>query len=313
MFFILIVHAAGASLGLPEQLYSEDLTNVSLMSKMTVESISIIGVNCFVLISGFYGIRFKIKSLLKFCFMCLFYLFGIALLFFIVFPNKYDISDLTKSLVIFPLNDLWFIPAYIGLYVCAPIINIIIDNLSKAATGAIALIVILTNIVFGWLMKYEFNPYGYTVSQMIMLYIIGRAIAVFDLRRYISLPATVSAYIMSTAIILFSSMYMTSRDAFSYNSPFVIMASVFFFIIFTHISLRNRKINTIASSAFAVYLIHKCPQIWFGYASIVRYLSSNPGYIPFAVSVTLFITAIFFICIAIDKLTFSRIARKAGF
>ena len=312
MFFILVVHAAGASLSLPEHLHPVDLTNVSLMSKMAVESVSIIGVNCFVLISGFFGIRFKIKLLLKFCFMCLFYLFGIALLFFIVFPDKYTVADLIKSIVIFPFNDLWFIPAYIGLYVCTPVINTIIDNVSKSVLTAITIIVILINVILGWIMKLDFNPYGYTLSQMIMLYLIGRSIALLNLKIYISQTVSVSGYVVATVLILFSCMYISSRDAFAYNSPFVIIASVFFFIIFTHISLRSCRINTIASSAFAVYLIHKCPQIWFGYASIVRYLAANLDYIPFTIAVTLFIASIFFICIAIDKYTFSIIAKKLG-
>ena len=312
MFFILVVHAAGASLGLPDILQAENWSNLSLMSKMTVESVSIIGVNCFVLISGYFGIRFKIKSLLKLCFMSLFYLFGIALLFFVVFPDKYDVSDLVKAFVIFPSNDLWFIPAYIGLYVCAPAVNAVIDRLNKPALAVTAAVVITVNVIFGWIMKCEFNPYGYTVSHMIMLYVAGRAIRLLELPKYISKKISVPAYIISTAAILISSMYFNSRDAFAYNSPFVITASVFFFIIFTRISIKSRRINYIASSALAVYLIHKCPQIWFGYASTVRFLAANLGYIPFALAVTLFVAVIFSVCIIIDKLTFSRIARYIG-
>jgi hypothetical protein len=43
--------------------------------------------------------------------------------------------------------------------------------------------------------------------------------------------------------------------AFAYNSPFVISASAFFFLIFTSFRFYSPNINFIASSAFAVYLI----------------------------------------------------------
>lgn len=56
MMMVLMVHFVGATFGLPtrEQLYALDS---GVLWKDVLESLSIVGVNCFVLISGYYGIR----------------------------------------------------------------------------------------------------------------------------------------------------------------------------------------------------------------------------------------------------------------
>lgn len=54
---VLIVHLDGASLGLPEPM--GNITTVSGRDwwRLVVESFAIIGVNCFTLISGYFGIK----------------------------------------------------------------------------------------------------------------------------------------------------------------------------------------------------------------------------------------------------------------
>lgn len=62
MLLILIVHIDGASLGLPQPM--GDITSITTRDwwRLIVESISIIGVNCFVLILGYFGIRASWKD-----------------------------------------------------------------------------------------------------------------------------------------------------------------------------------------------------------------------------------------------------------
>lgn len=65
MMMVLMVHFVGATFGLPtrEQLYALDSGD---LWKDVLESLSIVGVNCFVLISGYYGIKATRRRLLDF-------------------------------------------------------------------------------------------------------------------------------------------------------------------------------------------------------------------------------------------------------
>lgn len=71
MMMVLMVHFVGATFGLPtrEQLYALDS---GVLWKDVLESLSIVGVNCFVLISGYYGIKATRRRLLDFTLWCLF-------------------------------------------------------------------------------------------------------------------------------------------------------------------------------------------------------------------------------------------------
>ena len=65
MFLVLMVHANFLSLKAP---IHEDGIDCFVILKCFVQSISIVCVNVFILISGYFGIKLKIKSITNFCF-----------------------------------------------------------------------------------------------------------------------------------------------------------------------------------------------------------------------------------------------------
>lgn len=109
MFFILIVHFDGAALGLPHIMTLDNVCDFGVFSKEIIESIAIIGVNCFVLISGYFGIKFSVKGLLNFWLWCIFYS---VLLYLLISPftGKFSMSGLLLSFLAISHTDLWFVP-----------------------------------------------------------------------------------------------------------------------------------------------------------------------------------------------------------
>lgn len=57
MLMVLAVHFDGASLGLPQLSGNVDRMNGRRAWQLATESITIIGVNCFTLLSGYFGIK----------------------------------------------------------------------------------------------------------------------------------------------------------------------------------------------------------------------------------------------------------------
>ena len=75
MFMILVIHANFVSLpriGI-EELSSNTIPSVT---RFFIESLGIVAVNVFVFISGWFGIRTRLKSVLSFIYQILFFLLG---------------------------------------------------------------------------------------------------------------------------------------------------------------------------------------------------------------------------------------------
>lgn len=262
---VLAVHIDGASLGLPDISGNHDLLDSRSTWKLAVESATIIGVNCFTMISGYFGIRLRLRSCMSFLFQCMFYSFGIRTLCFVIFPDRFSVTEWLDSLMVLTHTDLWYIPAYFGLMVISPVLNTGLDNMPKKKFGILLLLFLAFNLWCGWMWNGSFNPTGYTIIQLVLIYMTGRYIRRFHIstssyKSTVMKPAAI--YVASVILIFISSLWLPANKAFAYNSPFVIMATISFFIIFRNLKFNSQTVNYIAKSAFAVYLLHKDPIIW---------------------------------------------------
>lgn len=271
MLFVVMVHLDGAALSLPiiggniSQLSHSDIW------QLAVQSITIVGVNCFTLISGYFGIRASVKGFTKFTFMCLYYSVGIATLAGIAGAVCYDTpfswSQWAQSWLVYSHNDLWYVPAYMGLFLLSPIINASIKSISSRSLAYATSAFTLYTVWCGWWWGGSFNPSGYTILQLVMMYLIGACVRRYldgvnsaERARYVWPGACI--YLIFTAATMVMAVFMEPLKAFAYNSPTVILASTGLLIAFSSLKFESRRINNIAAGAFAVYLIHKNPFIW---------------------------------------------------
>lgn len=290
MMMVVLVHIDGASLGLPSPKGDLQALTSRYVWRLAVESITIIGVNCFTLISGYFGIKLRLKGMLSFLFQCVFYSVLIASLAPGLLGIEFSLKEWGESWLVLSHTDLWYVPAYFCLMLLSPLLNSGVDKLSRREFTYILGIFLLFNIWSGWWWGGSFNPTGYTVMQLILMYLIGRFIRktieakeIFedeDPRLTPRHPALrrvhlgrwglggymralgFGGYVAATGMVFLSSLYLEPVKAFAYNSPMVILASVSFFILFLSFRFHSRCVNYIARSAFAVYLIHKAPEIW---------------------------------------------------
>lgn len=308
MMMVLIVHIDGASLELPYINGNISQLNAHNAWKLIVESFSIIGVNCFVLISGYFGIRPSWHGFLKFTGYCMFYSVGIYALaglyihFSGNFADKWSWIGLIESFLVYTHTDLWFVPAYLGLYLISPFINKAIDILDKHQFTIFLISFIAFNVYAGWLWDGSFNPTGYTIIQLIMLYLIGQYIKRYYSQINNNRKYVIAGYIIFTALIFNQSLYCTPTISFAYNSPFVLAASICFFLIFQTFKFHNNYINILATSAFSVYLIPKNPLIWMHLKKLVFSLWAQYDLTSFSFIAILLAIAIFFGCCIIDQI-----------
>lgn len=301
MAMVLAVHFTGAAFGLPSP---DDLSSPTAMmlGKNVVETLTIVGVNCFILISGFFGIRATWKGLLSFTFTCLFASAVVFMLYCV--ESGFSWVFLWESVCIYSCTDLWFVPAYLVLYLLSPVLNAGLKSLDRRKLFLFLGGLLFVNVYLGWMRGGKVNPYGYNEMQMILMYSIG-----WLLRRELPTLSTISVkgwiavYLVCSAGTFFTASFLSSREAFAYNAPFVIMASVSFFLIFAVMPpFHSKAVNWVASSAFMVYLLHKPPFIWNKLRGYLNMFYDDYSYPVFLLCVAGLFVGVFAVSILVDKM-----------
>lgn len=262
MFFIVLLHLTinGTSF------YSPDAATKDHCIANAIVGFTYVGVNCYILISGFFGVKFSWRSLLNLYIVCFTYeLLGLVAAYFYRPDFQLHLSDI--GMLIFPLSHsgLWYIRCYIILMFLSPILNAGLSTLDKKSYQYILILLTILNLYFGWFWKNtDYNGNGYNISQFIFLYVIGGY-----LHRYIQ-PEWICSkrYYFLCGYILLSLLWGIAQNfhvfghniphwnGWSYSNPIVILSAICLFLFFRSISFHSRIVNFIAKGTLAVYVLH---------------------------------------------------------
>lgn len=262
MFGVLIVHSDFGALGWPTQteLISSPFYTIT---RTFIESLSIVAVNIFILISGWFGINFRWSSLAKLLFQCAFFFFGIYIIGRIL--GIVHIGFLKGIYMCLMMSEnAWFVKCYIGMFIFAPIMNNFIEYSSQKQIKIFLISFFLFQTIYGWISNgASFIKDGYSTFSFMGLYILARYVHLYKPSwSNLSISKDIIIYItLSTisAIGLISFTYLNNPYSYiftKYSSPLIIGAALFLLLAFSKFSFNNKFINWIASSCFAVYLFH---------------------------------------------------------
>lgn len=210
MIMVVLVHVDGASLGLPQPLGEFGAMSARDVWRLAVESATIIGVNCFTMISGYFGIRLRLRSIAAYLFQCVFYAVGIFSLVWLVFPAKFTLGEWLESWLVLSHTDLWYVPAYFGLMLLSPLLNAGAAALSKSDLKLAVGMFVGFNVWCGWWWGAAFNPTGYTVVQLVMVYLLGRYIGLYG----VSPRHPAALFAASVVGIFISSLFLAVGQGF---------------------------------------------------------------------------------------------------
>ena len=220
-----------------------------------------IGVILYVLISGYFGIRFSLKGVMRL--LANLFLYGLVLSLVGHFCLG-DVLDM-KELFFVSNTPFWFVKIYLMLYLVSPILNRIILNLTTF--NRIFLI-----SIFAW-MSCFMGLLGFDISlsagknliHFVLLYLIGNTLSLYKEKvNRIPVVRCVLGYFFINALCIVSYLLCIGTNieglsysiAFQYNSPALIINAICFFILFMRINFKSMLINNWASSCLAIYLIH---------------------------------------------------------
>lgn len=252
-----------------------------------IKNLCVCTVNCFIILSGFFSIKFKPERVLHLILQTFIYtvtIYGITLGL-----GWHTLSPQHDILYLFPVfsNIYWFISVYIILYFLSPYLNKICLHLSKHQFRAVLTIGFLLFYVWPTLAflvnaAQIVSDAGYGVINFTYLYLLGRY---FKLHAQFTHRASYYfAGYVGISLLLFGIQKGISTllgfsfgSLHSYNTVFVFFAAIALFVFFSKISLQSSLINTLAKSCIAVFLIHCGPHIWYGFCGNVLQFQDYHG------------------------------------
>jgi len=262
-----------------------------------------VGVICFILISGYWGIKFSLKGFVKLFLQCSFYSILIYLVFSTINPEQYSSEGLIQSILPF---QWWFIQIYLCFYLLTPVINIPLKTSSRQKKMIYIIILGIVSYLFG-----QFIPGlsdGKNCINFIFIYYIGDY-----LRTCMKLkPKRILFYYIILNVVFFSCTMLLRNQIpaggflynfiFPYNSIGLIFNATLLFMLFSSLTIKSKIINWVAASILPVYMIH---ENHFLSRYLYEEIASIKGAMadPWLLIPTLILLAIIVIsvCVLIDK------------
>ena len=246
-----------------------------------VESLSVIGTNGFVLLTGYFSWK-QDKTSLRKPFGLVLYVIAYKVLFYflglVILKEAFTIKGMISCFI----PDNWFVVLYIVLVLLSPYINCLIQNLNKKSFVTLLGIMFLLFSVWPTVLDIVETRFGigtiglntiavsgsssgYSIVNFVMLYLIGAFISKFNALQY-GKPWDILGYLICTCLIFVQEIFLGA--GWSYADPFVILSTIFFMNIFRKIHITSRLINGVAKASLGVFLIHTQQLVWNSFWSM---------------------------------------------
>lgn len=308
MLFILMIHAAYRALPFPDST-AIAADGISSFLQILSRSAFIMGVDLFVMLSGWFGIRPRLSRLTELLFQVLF--FGVLCLLAVwLVTGSLPASPLQCALSLLMLNEssYWFIKCYLALYLFAPVLNAFVEHATKRQFTLVLCGLFGFQFAFGWV--FEATTWilaGYSLPFFMCLYLLARYLRIHQ-PRFAEFSATTDLAIYLGIVLVVAITAFTLRRHFNlggvlffYNSPTTILAATHLLLFFSKLSIKSRTVNWLAVSTLAIYLTHSSDFLAKYYDGAIRQWFYNESRTTFILYAVLLMTGVFFGSILIDK------------
>lgn len=238
-----------------------------------IQSFSVVHVNCFVMIAGYFAIDrgFKAQRLIKFWKQVAFYSVGIFLLYgvFTGWGNgELGSADIVKAILPISARNYWFASIYMGLVLLMPFAGMLAVRLTKKQYQY--LLILLAVFFSVNHMIFRTDTYGSYSGRELPWFLFLALLAGYvklhtkEDRRYFS--RGLIGYVVCSLAVL-ASVYLSVETHqedigyfLNYNSPLALLATFSLFLCVKNMPWRETKLDGLilksAGAAFGVYLIH---------------------------------------------------------
>lgn len=275
MLMIVVFHFNGHALVTNATFFSAEGIAWNMMHTFTLTAVSV-----FVLISGYFGIHFKIKGVLKLYLRC--FVWGlIGYVLYCAFDNSpISISKLIARCLPFTHGKWWFVVTYLELYFLSPVLNAAIEMFDRQKHMASILIFGFVTLYMGYCRETGEDTWGTSLSHFLWLYLIARYI-----KLYVSIDIIrnkrwlwLSGFVVSSGIIFglaaLGTMFTlpVCLRAYPYCSPWVLMGAMTLLLFALSFDFDSKVVNWFASSSLSAYLLQD--GVYFGFGVLYPFVAS---------------------------------------
>lgn len=297
MFLVLMVHANYMSIHAPT---AEEISNhlLSSITRAALESISLLGVNIFVMISGWFSINATVKGLSGLLFQVFYFGIGILLFLSLIGQGQFSLGCIYQILLLHKSG--WFVMSYLILYLLAPVLNKFSEYASKKEFTTMLVTYFAMLIIWGCLDWSEEIGMGYSALSMVGIYLLARYA-----RKHIDIKfggrLFFACWILNTVLYLIVLKYNIPIVVKSYDNPLVILGAFGLFYYFRNRNINTSKtINYIARSTFAVYLLHIYPDVLYWFCGVCNELYTTSSGMVCLIKMAAFLLGIYALSIIFD-------------
>lgn len=267
MLMIVFLHTLGHGGGLT----NTNVNSFNFFISNLIESLSIVAVNVYVIITGYFSInktKINIYKLLILYAQMYFYSILISSVFILIKPDLINLKQILNSVLPFSTQLWWFMSIYLVLSLLTPYINRLLIVLKKRELDYLVVILFCIFILWpsGMILKPIDNSGGYSLYHFIFMYIIGAYINLRwkekNFKKVLSSTIYISGSILLAIVnVLISRVLGRNFGLYSYNFILIFITSVALFLFFKEIKLKNKFINRVSVLTLGIYLIHDHPLV----------------------------------------------------
>ncbi len=266
-----------------------------------------IGINCFLLITGYFMCTSQItwRKFLKL--MLEIYFYKISFYLYFLFTGRTTFTSLPLYEVLMPNPNITtnFLNSYTAFWLCIPFLNILLKGMTQRQHQ---LLLLLCLYIYVFIAHLDFVSMNY-VSWFIVLYFMSSYARLYPneffnrSRNWMLLTLLCVALSMASIIYGFNqnTPYWYIMDC---NAPLAVATSFCAFMWFKNIKIKyNKAINTIAATTFGIYLIHDNSIqmqiiLWHNKLHVSQFFHSD-HYVLYSIAA---IIGVFVVCSLVDYL-----------
>ena len=170
MLLVLLVHYIPTRSEITPENFQLDMWGTIL--NIELKSLAFVCVNCFILVSGYFGIKFKFKSFSNLLFQTAFW--GIFCIAGALYCPLVDVPQFNVvRAFIESLSWGWFVKGYIILFVMSPVLNAFIASTNANTLGKYLTAFYLLSTIGGYFLGFPDFRKGMSALSLIGIYLIG--------------------------------------------------------------------------------------------------------------------------------------------
>ena len=271
---VLIVHFNGWFVGGLPTLYDFSTISVQEGVQLYIQGLSCCCVNCFLIISGWYGLKLKFRSIWK-IWLVLISIYIPCFFLECLLNHNFVIWRFVDSIVAFS-RDSYYIQNYLILIFLSPVLNSFVEKYGRRITPfVLALWGIEFIVEYIFRSKYIYIEHGYSLFHFVVMYFLARTAYLNKEKLFRVKGRTyLIAYFIAASLIALGRGIFASKGVYltGYSCPLNIIESFCLFLFFTQLSINARTINSIASTTLSVYIL----QVTF---PVIDFLKRIDGYL----------------------------------